>query len=112
MLIDTAQDLAIMARARRAELKLGQADVARAVGVGRQWIVKFEAGRESVEFGLAMRTLRALGLEMRVVFTRAPPAWTVPLTDEAGTRARPYARHRLSRQPLRLTVQPKGERLT
>ena len=37
MLIQVPFDLAAMARGRRAQLKLGQADVAREVGVGRQW---------------------------------------------------------------------------
>ena len=111
MLIGTAGDLAVMARARRAELKLGQADVARAVGVGRHWIVKFEAGRERVDLGLAMRTLQMLGLEMRLVFSREPPAWTLPLTAAAGTHVRPYARHRRSRRLFTLTPQSKSERL-
>ena len=109
MLVAVPADLALFARARRAALKLGQADVARAAGVGRQWIVEFEAGRGSVELALALRTLAVLGIELRAAFGRDAPAWTLPLTRAAGTRARPYNRHRMPKRRLRLTPQPEGE---
>ena len=106
MLMVTVADLAIMARTRRAELKLGQADVAARAGVGRQWITKFEAGAPGVEIGLALATLRCLGVELHARFTWPPPDWTTPLTDAAGTRAHPYGRPRRAKRALVLSPQP------
>lgn len=105
MLIQVPFDLAAMARGRRAQLKLGQADVAREVGVGRQWIGKFEAGEGAVEFAIVLRTCKALGLELRLAATCAEPAWAKPLTAAAGTRSRPYGRHR---RPRRTMILPDG----
>ncbi len=98
MLIASAADVGLVARARRAALKLGQADVARRVGVGRQWIARFEAGHGGAELALVLRTLAVLGLEARLRAARAPPGWTLDLAP-AGTRARPYGRARRQRRP-------------
>ncbi len=97
MLIASAADVGLVARARRAALKLGQADVARRVGVGRQWVVRFESGHAGAELALVLRTLAVLGLEARLQAARVPPGWTLDLTATAGTRARPYGRARRPR---------------
>jgi len=43
-----------------------QADLARAAGVGRQWIVAIEAGKPRAEVGKAFQTLAALDLSLSV----------------------------------------------
>jgi HTH-type transcriptional regulator/antitoxin HipB len=91
-------DFGVSSRARRHQLKLGQADVARVAGVGRQWLVDFEAGKASVELGLALRTLHVLGLELSLSATMPPPPWTRPLTRAAVNRTRPYSNPRRAKR--------------
>ena len=100
MLITAPFDLAAVARGRRAELKLGQADVARHIGVGRQWVGKFESGDGTVELAAVLKLVKALGLEVRVVWPRAAPEWTKPLTEAAGSRERPYGKARRPRRRM------------
>ena len=64
MHIRTPVEFGQVIRDRRRRLKLSQADLARKVGVGRQWIVGIERGRSRAEFGLVLRTLSALGLSL------------------------------------------------
>lgn len=63
----TVRDVAALARSRRQKLGLSQADLAEAVGVGREWIIEFEKGKSTVEWGLVVRTLRELKLEFHLV---------------------------------------------
>lgn len=58
----TVRDLAAIARVRRKELGWTQADFAAKIGVGREWVIKFEQGKPTVELGIAVRALRELGL--------------------------------------------------
>ncbi len=81
-----AFDIALAVRGRRRQLKLCQSEVARAAGVGREWLVDLEHGKPSVELGLVLRTLAVLGIELDVLMPRRPPAWTRPLTAAAETR--------------------------
>ncbi len=62
MRIIDAADLGGLIRAQRRELGLTQADLATKAGVSRRWLSDVEAGKDSAEFGLVMRTLRALGM--------------------------------------------------
>ena len=66
MKIRTPLDLGLAIRDRRRKLKLSQTELARRVGVGRQWIVAIEHGKSRAELGLALRTLSALDLLLRV----------------------------------------------
>jgi y4mF family transcriptional regulator len=73
----TIRDVAALARKRRRELGLAQAQLAAAVGVGREWIIDFEKGKSTVEWGLVFRTLKELGLEIDLGESRQvlpPPA--------------------------------------
>ena len=70
MLVKVPFDLAAVVRGCRAMLKLGQADVAREAGVGRQWLGKFESGEGAVELGMALKVVTALGLEVRLFAPR------------------------------------------
>jgi len=64
MKISSAGDLAAAVRGRRISLRLSQADLAKRAGVSRPWLSKVEAGRPTAEFGLVLRLLDALGLNL------------------------------------------------
>lgn len=63
----TIRDVAALARSRRQKLGMSQASLADAVGAGREWIIEFEKGKSTVEWGLVVRTLRELKLELHLV---------------------------------------------
>lgn len=69
----TVRDVAALARKKRRELGLAQAQLAAAVGVGREWIIDFEKGKSTVEWGLVFRTLKELGLEIDLAESRQIP---------------------------------------
>ena len=56
-----------MLRERRRALGMDQAALARQVGVSRQWVVGFEAGKERAEVGLVLRALAAVGIELHTL---------------------------------------------
>jgi HTH-type transcriptional regulator / antitoxin HipB len=60
----SARDIAALARRRRGEKGWSQARLAQAVGVGREWIIDFEKGKSTVEWGLVLRTLKELNLQL------------------------------------------------
>jgi HTH-type transcriptional regulator / antitoxin HipB len=64
MIIHSIRDLAAAVRGRRKDLGMTQADLAGRAGVSRKWIYEFEAGKPSAEFGLLLRVLDELGLEL------------------------------------------------
>jgi y4mF family transcriptional regulator len=66
MKINSARDLAVAVRGRRIDLGLSQADLAARAVVSRPWLSKVEAGKTTVEFGLVIRLLDALGLHLDV----------------------------------------------
>lgn len=66
MQIRTPLDLGLIIRDRRRKLKLSQTELARQVGVGRQWTVAIEHGKSRAELGLVLRTLSALGLSLAI----------------------------------------------
>ena len=66
MLIRTPLDLGLVIRDKRRKLRLSQTELARQVGVGRQWIVAIEHGKSRAELGLVLRTLSALGLSLSI----------------------------------------------
>jgi len=75
--IRTPLDLGLAIREQRTRLRLGQRELARRVGVSRQWIVEVEKGKPRAEVGLVLRTLAALGLDLRAAqrsAADAPPA--------------------------------------
>jgi y4mF family transcriptional regulator len=58
----TPADFGALIRDRRSKLRLSQADLARKVGAGRQWIVELEKGKPGAPLALVLRTLDALGI--------------------------------------------------
>jgi HTH-type transcriptional regulator/antitoxin HipB len=76
------RDLAAVARGRRRELGLSQADLAARARVSRQWISAFESGKASAEIGLVIRLLDALDLRLAVA-EAAPSSGTSPVDLDA-----------------------------
>jgi HTH-type transcriptional regulator/antitoxin HipB len=66
MYVRTPRDLGLLIRERRRKLGLRQEQLARRVGVSRQWILKVEKGKPRVDAGLLLKTLTALGLALDV----------------------------------------------
>ena len=66
MQIRTPLDLGLAIRDRRRKLKLSQTELARKVGVGRQWVVAMERGKPRAELSLVLRTLSALNLPLTI----------------------------------------------
>jgi DNA-binding XRE family transcriptional regulator len=73
----TIRDVAALARKRRRELDWAQSQLAASVGVGREWIIDFEKGKSTVEWGLVFRTLKELGLEIDLSESRQVVTSTV-----------------------------------
>lgn len=64
MRIKTVKSAGALVRDQRKGLGWSQEELAEKVGVSRLWIGHLEKGKESVEFGLVIRTFRVLGLAM------------------------------------------------
>ena len=64
--VTSLRDLAAIARGRRRELGLSQAELASRARVSRQWVSAFESGKATAEIGLAIRLLDALDLRLAV----------------------------------------------
>ncbi len=79
MMIQTARDLGALVRDRRGAQGMSQQALARRAGVSVRWLKAFEAGKSTVEIGLVLRTLGALGLTLTV--TDAPIPSGVDLDD-------------------------------
>ena len=62
MRVRTPTDVGLRIRERRKALHLDQAELARRVGVTRQWIIGIEKGKARADLSLVMRTLDALGI--------------------------------------------------
>jgi transcriptional regulator with XRE-family HTH domain len=60
--IRTMHDLVSVARGRRIELGLTQAELASRSGVSRDWVNSFERGKRTVEISLVFRLFDALGI--------------------------------------------------
>ena len=74
MFIRTPADLGAAIRDRRKSLRLSQRELARRVGVGRQWLVAVEHGKPGAELALVLRVLDDLAMPL---MTGAPtPAAT------------------------------------
>lgn len=71
MIARSVNDLGALVRDRRKQLGWSQSEFAAKIGVRRLWVSQFEAGKTTAHIGLALRALRALGLELRV--GEAPP---------------------------------------
>jgi len=67
MEIRSARHLGALIRQRRIERNWSQARLAEAAGVSRQWVVAFESGKPTAEFGNVLRTVRASGLVLDLI---------------------------------------------
>jgi HTH-type transcriptional regulator/antitoxin HipB len=59
--IHSARDLGAALRQTRKALRLTQADLALAAGVGLRFVVELEAGKPTVQLELVLRVIDALG---------------------------------------------------
>lgn len=66
MIIRTAKDLGSLIRERRSSAGLTQAELAKRVGVTRQWVIGLEAGKRALDLSLVLQTFNALGLQLEV----------------------------------------------
>ena len=85
--IGSARDVGLAIRERRKALGLDQASLAKKVGVGRQWIIDIERGKQRAELGLVLRTLKELDLRV-FVEPRAPVPTGEPDVEAVLERAR------------------------
>jgi HTH-type transcriptional regulator/antitoxin HipB len=76
MRVDTARDLGLYLRDERRRAGLSQSAVAERAEVSRRWLVNFENGKATAEFGLILKVIRALGL---IVEVKTAPARQVDL---------------------------------
>jgi HTH-type transcriptional regulator / antitoxin HipB len=60
--IDNTKDLGAYVRERRRQLDLTQTELANRARVSRRWLSDLEAGKETVDIGLVLRTLRTLNV--------------------------------------------------
>jgi transcriptional regulator with XRE-family HTH domain len=66
MEIQSVRELAAVIRGLRREKGWSQATLASEAGVGREWIIHLEKARPTVELGLVMGTLKALGVRLNI----------------------------------------------
>lgn len=64
MLIRTAHELGHFIRDRRRTANMTQDQLARRIGVSRQWVVDIERGKPTAALSLVLRTLTALGIRI------------------------------------------------
>lgn len=62
----TPATVAAIARDARLAAGISQSELGKRIGASRFWVAQFERGKASVEIGLALKALQALGLEVRV----------------------------------------------
>lgn len=72
--IGTMQDLMNVARARRMELGLSQADLAARIGASCAWVNSFERGKRTVELAIVFRLFEALDIAVEVMDAADRPA--------------------------------------
>lgn len=78
MEVQSVRELAAVIRGLRREKGWSQATLAREAGVGREWIIHLEKARPTVELGLVMGTLKALGVRLRI---EPQPTQSDPVID-------------------------------
>jgi transcriptional regulator with XRE-family HTH domain len=84
----TASAFGALIRKRRRELKIRQAQLALATGVGRRFLIELEAGKPSCQLGRSLLVAEALGLKPAdILRSQTPVAVAGPelpdLTEEA-----------------------------
>ena len=74
MFVRSIGELAAQVRGRRIQIGLSQDQLATRAAVSRQWVNKFEAGRQHAELGHLLRVLDALDLQLDVSPRSVSPA--------------------------------------
>jgi HTH-type transcriptional regulator/antitoxin HipB len=72
--IRNATELGAVIRDRRNELGWTQTDLARHCGAARSWVAAVEAGKPGAEFGLVLRALSSMGMDLDAVASHRPAA--------------------------------------
>ena len=85
----TVGNIGAAIRARRQELGLDQAELARHAGVSRLWIIEVEKGKPGAGIGRVLATFAALGLELS-----SAPVPETPEIDLPASLLIHYARKR------------------
>ena len=70
--IRTPIEFGLVIRDKRKDLGLTQTELARKVGVGRQWVVSIEQGKPRAEIGLVLRALAVLGIKLSIDSSDVP----------------------------------------
>jgi len=73
MRIKTVGTLGELVRDQRKQRGWSQRQLAEKVGVSRLWVGQFENGKETVELGLVLKTLRALDLHLEASLRTGNP---------------------------------------
>lgn len=88
-IVNDATDFGNLIRTKRKELRYTQEDLARRIGVSRQWVLKTERGAGRPELEPLLRALFELGLGLRVEELDPPDdldafvrSFTDAITDE------------------------------
>jgi len=108
MLLRRSHDLAGLFRDGRARAGWSQSQLARSVGVSRQWISLVENGKTSVEFDLVMAVLQALGYRIHV--ESSDPS--MGSRGDAADVPVPQTHERSQRTPLTRGGEPLGRQRT
>ena len=69
----TVRDIAAIVRGRRKALAWTQAQLASKLGVHRDWVMQFEQGKSTAEWGTVVRALRELGLSIDLYVDEPTP---------------------------------------
>jgi y4mF family transcriptional regulator len=99
--IATMTELGAFVHELRSGLEIRQADLAARAGVGRQWIVALEQGKQSLEAGKVLRTLEALGFELVLTPYAPPPPWMLRAVRAAHETRQAKAEARRARRNTR-----------
>ncbi len=79
MRIKTVETLGELVKDRRKQRGWSQTQLAEKIGASRLWVGQFEKGKETVEFGLVLKTLRALDLGLEASLRKNNPFEGGPL---------------------------------
>ena len=73
----TALEFGSLIRSRRKELKILQAQLALATGVGRRFLIDLEAGKPSCQLGRSLLVAEALGLRPADILASGTPPHSI-----------------------------------
>lgn len=73
MIIRTPREIGLLVRDQRRAKGLTQAELAERAGSSREWIRFLESGKQSLELGLTLRALSALGIALDANIENADP---------------------------------------